>query len=343
MLIRIHDVYARYQPSDMPVLGFAVANIAEELLSESGEIWSSEDLYGNLVVVIRRNAGDITEQGIEQLVDDTRRVVNQLLQLAITVVLSPIEAFAGGLEELYQRCIATMRSQVGHEHDLVVRLGGEHKRSASHVVGSLYSPPLFPHLLEAGNWSGAKEKLDEIVEEWKSKYNGSNEHLSEIYYSLKSAFSYFVHKNGKLLADYRLQGTMEMKTVEELAYWAADIMERLQHELHSEMSANRHSLVAQIHQFLHEHLSEDVSLQAIADYVYMHPTHVSKVFKRETGETISDYLLRLRMENAVVLLKDSRYKIYEIAARLGYKNPTYFIKVFKERFGVTPQEFRDGS
>ncbi|WP_161601465.1 response regulator [Paenibacillus luteus] len=343
ILVRIHDVYLRYQPSDMPILGFAVANIVEELLSESGNIWSSEDLYGNLVFVIRRDTGDITDQGIELLVDEMRRVVSELLHLAITVVLSPIETLAGGLEELYQRCIATMRLQVGHEHDLVVRLGGEHRRWVSHVVGSLYSPPLFQHLMEAGNWSGAKEKLEEIVEEWKSKYNGSNEHLSEIYYSLKSAYSYFVHKNGKLLADYRLHRTTEMKTIEELAYWAADIMERLQNELNSEMSANRHTLVAQIHQFLQERLSEDVSLQAIADYVYMHPTHVSKVFKRETGETISDYLLRLRMNNAVVLLKDSRYKIYEIASHLGYKNPTYFIKVFKERFGVTPQEFRDGS
>lgn len=343
ILIRIKDAYMRYQPSDMPVLGFAVANIVEELLSESVKCWSSEDLYGNLVFVIRRNPGDLTERCIEQLADEMRRVVNQLLHLAITLVLSPIETLASGLEELYQRCIATMRSQVGHEHDLVVRLGGEHKRPSSHVVGSLYSPPLFPHLLEAGNWTGAQEKLDEIVMEWKAKYNGSNEHLSEIYYSLKSAFSYFVHKSGKLLADYRLHGASEMKTIEELAYWAAGILERLQNESNTEASATRHSLVAQIHQFLQEHLSEDVSLQAIADYVYMHPTHVSKVFKRETGETISEYLLRLRLDHAVVLLKESRYKIYEVAARLGYKNPTYFIKVFKEHFGVTPQEFRDSS
>ena len=73
----------------------------------------------------------------------------------------------------------------------------------------------------------------------------------------------------------------------------------------------------------------------------MHPTHVSKVFKRETGENISRYLLGLRMEKAVFLLKDIRYKIYDVASLLGYKNPAYFIKVFKEHFGVTPQEFRE--
>ena len=47
------------------------------------------------------------------------------------------------------------------------------------------------------------------------------------------------------------------------------------------------------------------------------------------------------MEKAVFLLKESRDKIYHIASCVGYKNPTYFIKVFKEHYGVTPQEFRD--
>uniref|UniRef100_UPI003B8A79DA helix-turn-helix transcriptional regulator n=1 Tax=Cohnella rhizosphaerae TaxID=1457232 RepID=UPI003B8A79DA len=66
-----------------------------------------------------------------------------------------------------------------------------------------------------------------------------------------------------------------------------------------------------------------------------------KCSKKETGENISEYVLRLRMDKAVFLLKDSKYKIYEVAGLLGYKNPTYFIKVFKDRFGVTPQEFRE--
>jgi two-component system response regulator YesN len=341
ILIRIEDQQRLYSPSDMSVLGFAVANIVEELLADGYKSWSCEDLYGHLLFVVKRSAGNMNDHHLEQIADDMRRVVNQLLKLTISVIMSPSGSFPASIEDLYQRCVASVRSQIGHDSDFLVRLGGDNVKPASHVVASLYAPPLFAHLLEAGNWGAAREKLEDVFREWRTKYSGSNEHLSEIYYSLKSAFSYFVHKSGRWLADYRLHAAADMKSMAELEYWATNMLDKLQDEMNTELSESRHSVVARIQQFVQEHLSEDVSLQAIADHVYMHPTHISKVFKRETGENISDYLLRLRLEKAVYLLKDSRYKIYEVASLLGYKNPTYFIKVFKEHFGVTPQEFRE--
>ncbi|MBB6734760.1 response regulator [Cohnella zeiphila] len=341
LLIRIEDRDQRYRSSDMMVMGFAVTNITEELLDDHYKSWNCEDLYGHILFVANRSNGIQDERNLERLADEMRRIVHRLLHLTISVILSPSGTFPACVEDLYQRCVATVRSQIGNDNDLVVRLSGDVAKPASHVVASLYTPPLFAHLLEAGNWDAAREKLQEIFREWRAKYSGSKEHLSEIHYSMRAAFSYFVHKSGSLLADYGLQNEAEIKGLGELEYWAKSMLDRLQGEMNTELSESRHSLVAQIQQFIQEHLSEDVSLQAIANHVYMHPTHVSKLFKRETGQNLSDYLLRLRMEKAVYLLKESRYKIYEIAGLTGYKNPTYFIKVFKEQFGVTPQEFRE--
>ncbi|WP_435164956.1 response regulator transcription factor [Paenibacillus glycanilyticus] len=342
VLIRIEDRGRRYEPSDMSIMGYAVANIVEELLLDHQiNYWNCEDLYGHLLFAVQPPNRNLEQSKLfKELVDLIKKTVNDLLHLTITVILSPLGSLPSQMEELYQRCLATLRSQVDQEGDYTARLGVDNARTTSHVVASLYTPPLLPHLLEAGNWEAASRKLMEIFLEWNEKYSGSNEHLTEIYYSLKSAFSYFVHKNGGLLADYGLHESREMKSLGELEHWAMMMLNRLREHLNTELSASRHSIVSRVHQFVQAYLSEDVSLQAIADHVYMHPTHLSKVFKRETGENISEYLLRLRMERAVFLLKDSRYKVYEIASMLGYKNPTYFIKVFKEHFGVTPQEFR---
>ncbi|MCY9670331.1 response regulator [Paenibacillus alginolyticus] len=341
VLIRLEDHQKRYVPSDMSILGFAVTNIVEELLADGYKSWSCEDLYGNILFIVKRSVENLNGHHLEQIADDMRRIVNQLLHLTISVILSPSGSFPDYVEDLYQRCIATVRSQIGYDSDFVVRIGGDNSKPASHVVASLYSPPLFAHLLEAGNWRAAKEKLEDVFSEWRTKFSGSNEHLFEIYYSLKSAFTYFVHKSGRWLADYGLHAKADMKSDRELEYWATSMLDRLQDEMNADLFESRHSVVTLIKQFVQEHLSEDVSLQTIADYVHLHPTHVSKVFKRETAENISDYLLRLRMEKAVFLLKDTRYKIYEVASLLGYKNATYFIKVFKDHLGVTPQEFRE--
>jgi two-component system response regulator YesN len=91
-----------------------------------------------------------------------------------------------------------------------------------------------------------------------------------------------------------------------------------------------------------KHLHLDVSLRTLADYVNLHPTHLSKIYKLETGEGISDYIFSVRMERACHLLKTTDKKIYEISADVGYLDPAYFIKVFKRQFDVTPQEYRDG-
>lgn len=115
---------------------------------------------------------------------------------------------------------------------------------------------------------------------------------------------------------------------------------RLQQCMENETRNNRENAVRKIQQFVQKHLVEDVSLQAIADHMYMHPVHVSRIYKLETGENISDYVLRLKMEMAASLLADNTLKNYEIALKLGYQNPNYFIKVFKKYYSLTPQEFR---
>lgn len=61
----------------------------------------------------------------------------------------------------------------------------------------------------------------------------------------------------------------------------------------------------------------------------------------ETGSNLSDYVLRLKMERAAEMLADHSLKNFEIALKLGYQNPNYFIRVFKKYYSVTPQEYRN--
>lgn len=100
------------------------------------------------------------------------------------------------------------------------------------------------------------------------------------------------------------------------------------------------SLIYRVQTYIDENLNKDVSLQRIADYVYLHPVYLSKIYKMETGEGISDYISKLRMKKAKQYLLASNCKICDVAKKIGYQNTSYFIKVFKSFFGQTPQEFR---
>ncbi|WP_127493361.1 response regulator transcription factor [Paenibacillus glycanilyticus] len=122
-------------------------------------------------------------------------------------------------------------------------------------------------------------------------------------------------------------------------------------QLRSDMSDRFHTLeqgrsenkaVETIKAYLQKHYTEEIELQRLADLVYLTPSYLSKLFKTETGETITDYLTSERIEQAKRLLRDEYgLKTYMIGEMVGYADPAYFTKVFKKMTGKTPKEYRD--
>ncbi|UUZ92424.1 response regulator [Paenibacillus sp. P25] len=85
----------------------------------------------------------------------------------------------------------------------------------------------------------------------------------------------------------------------------------------------------------------DISLQSVAAYVNVSPSHFSGVFSQATGQTFIDYLIKTRIKRAMESLKTTNLKSYEIAAMVGYNDPHYFNSVFKKVTGVTTKVFRN--
>jgi two-component system response regulator YesN len=99
-------------------------------------------------------------------------------------------------------------------------------------------------------------------------------------------------------------------------------------------------LVKEIKDYINENYHEPISLNMIAENIYLSPSYISDLFKKQTGENITDYLAKVRIEKAKILLKDLQIKGYEIGEMVGYKDPAYFSKVFKKVVGVSPNEYR---
>lgn len=89
-----------------------------------------------------------------------------------------------------------------------------------------------------------------------------------------------------------------------------------------------------------QHCAEDLSLELLAGMVYLSPSYLSRLFKRETGETLSSYVQNIRIEQAKTLLRTTSLKTYEVAERVGIPDPVYFSRIFKKITGVKPKDFR---
>lgn len=92
--------------------------------------------------------------------------------------------------------------------------------------------------------------------------------------------------------------------------------------------------------YVDQNFYKDISLQEISDHSFFSLTYFSEQFKLKTGKSFNHYLNDLRVEKARELLMVPELKIAEIAELVGYHNCSYFIKIFKQKTGRTPNDFR---
>lgn len=107
-------------------------------------------------------------------------------------------------------------------------------------------------------------------------------------------------------------------------------------------TGGRHSGVIRLATaYIDEHLLEDLTLAGTAEHIHISVSHLSRLFLKETGQHFNEYVTAKKMLLARRLLRESNDKVYEVAEKLGYANPHYFSKLFKDDTGMTPLEFRN--
>ncbi|MFS0728256.1 response regulator transcription factor [Paenibacillus sp. 1P07SE] len=351
LLVRLEERFNQYGEQSLTLFEYAVTNIASELFGDLFEVWHARDSHGYLVFVLRALSG---EPGLSsscmtaELSSRSRQLhanVNEYLKGGISAVLTEPGLFRLDLDQMHGSAVLALRSQVGQGSGFFLSLADLPKKVRFQSLSSLYEPPTFYQLLESGRWDEFEERLNRLAAEYDMLQGATMEHLDEIQNVLMAAFHYLAHTNRVLLTELvgdELSHRMFFRSLDQLLQWARRIANTLRDKLETRSVSQQEALLHAIEAYIDAQLSS-ISLQSIADHVRLHPVYVSKLFKQLKGMSISDYLLRVRMEQATYLLKHTQNKIYEIAEKVGYSNSQYFIKVFREQFGRTPQEYRDQS
>jgi Response regulator containing CheY-like receiver domain and AraC-type DNA-binding domain len=99
-------------------------------------------------------------------------------------------------------------------------------------------------------------------------------------------------------------------------------------------------IVAEVMDYIRQNYHKDLTLKLLAELFYLNPLYLGQIFKKDTGESFNDFLARVRIENAVRLLKNTNLKVYEIAEKVGFKELQYYYKTFKSITGASPTAFR---
>ncbi len=126
----------------------------------------------------------------------------------------------------------------------------------------------------------------------------------------------------------------------------SDIIKMIEHYLNlvinifeQEQNTSNYAIY-QVEQYIRLHYHEDITLNSLADLVYLNPNYLSNVFAQVTGCTLNRYIKQIRMEKAQELLLNTNMKVSDISQAVGYPNTSYFCKSFQKMFGATPERFR---
>lgn len=100
-------------------------------------------------------------------------------------------------------------------------------------------------------------------------------------------------------------------------------------------------IIKNVKEYIEIHYGDNITLNLLAEKVYVHPAYLSTLFKRKTGCNFKEYLTEVRVNKARELLNDVSLRISDVAALVGYDGPKHFSKVFREITGLTPTDYRN--
>ncbi|AQR96756.1 response regulator transcription factor [Clostridium saccharoperbutylacetonicum] len=103
------------------------------------------------------------------------------------------------------------------------------------------------------------------------------------------------------------------------------------------------TVIEKVKTYIKENYNKDITRDDIASYVFLNPDYLSRIFKKATGLSLTEYLTEQRIEKSMQLLSTTNIQISSISDEVGYNNMNYFSKIFKKITGTTPIEYRKKS
>ncbi len=214
------------------------------------------------------------------------------------------------------------------------------------TADGLQPPPSFADwlvLFEAGKKDELLSRIEEKLDSMQKEEVGQ-ESLAAFYFGFMNMIYLFAHKKGLSVNEiFTSPEMLDMNSVTRSYYhlrnWATRIVTAVIETTGSKLK-DVSAVIAKIQHYIQTHLNEELHREELAALVYLNPAYVSRLFKKETGVSLSEYIQTVRMEQAKQLLAESNDKISSVAEAVGYSHFSHFAKLFKKITGITPQEYR---
>jgi len=351
---------------DRGLLAFAIQNIVDEYLCSAAVCVSVAFDHYKFLWLMQPVGGHPgrSDKEMEQewklltarvlgILEDAQNACKNMLKLSVSFASSyePVSWEAFGAQFNYLKML------LGHgfdgKHELLIqernRLGGlDIDKNRLYFAGSQQLRKQLGQLeeyLERGQATAFMALYGQIMNRDASTYSHTD--LLELFYSVSLYLLSYSNRTGLLhiLSSKMNIGRMTQydahETWEGVVQYFSDFAQLLFDNRPSSPEMGMQRTIQIIQHYVQTHLDQELTLTNLAEFVNHSPAYLSRLYKKETGVTLFDYITERRMAKAKEMLSETAMKIHKIAVAVGYESPPQFTRSFKKWFKVTPQEYRD--
>lgn len=136
------------------------------------------------------------------------------------------------------------------------------------------------------------------------------------------------------------QKILELDNIDELYLWPKIMLDTFIDNVYQSRDQKNLQAVQKAADYIRKNLDKKITIDEIAQEVYLSSCYLSRTFKQNLGCTLMEYLTHVRIEKAKMMLRNPKYNITQVAEESGFEDPGYFTRVFKKIEGITPSRFK---
>ncbi|PYG89758.1 two-component system response regulator YesN [Ruminiclostridium sufflavum DSM 19573] len=337
---------------DKHLCQFGIVNSFEEIFAEKYEVISimlNTSRVGFIIQQPNKSPIDIAE--VSEKCGYLQEVINNGFGFTVTIAVSSNGTSAMELTDKLRECLGSLeyKSYIGNNSIIQYSDLNSFFRYDDYSALEKYQKQLLESIKSGNN------ELVKVITQNISKYVNTNNinlsYLKNYYYSTLSSINNIrisvlaidadkKHEEGRDIASL-LKLIDKCDSVDELNSLLEEVSMRISSRVNSFNNKSLKLILRKAIDYIHEHYNEQVTLNEVAENIYVSTFYISRMFKKELGISFVDYLNDVRIEKAKELLKDVKYKTYEVAEMVGIPDPHYFSKIFKKYSGMTPSEYKE--
>ncbi|UQZ82100.1 putative response regulatory protein [Paenibacillus konkukensis] len=333
---------------DWQLYKFAVYNVAQEIVAKAGQGYVLRYMEDRLSIVMfgeREETLSRAQRVAEELIGSIGTYLELNANVGIGHWYGEMSSYPLSCKE--SRELLMMSEYEGYQQIFDARHAGEYPGEAW---------PAYP-LEQIRQLSEAllRSDLPYVMQRW-AKIEAAL--LHEQRYSLKYVKTVCITMINALVLSFMEEGTAKpelgqlagfLQTLQSaqdeqsLMNHISDMLKQLHGLLDQKNDAGKqHTYVQYVKKAVSEQYMHNISFSQLADELHLTRNYLSGIFKAVTGDSFSNYLSLYRIERAKELMKTQRYMIYEISEMVGYSDPAYFSRMFKNVTGISPTDYTLG-